>query len=236
MARTTKAYGLSNPLQDVFPVPIQSQRSPTTSDVGYQPGQVWINLLGGSIWMLVSVQGGLADWESVSTISGVIPPSQGGTGVTTIPSNSQLLIGNSATGAYTVGNITSSGSIVFTPGSGTLAVDSAYAWQATPLPFTMAANASYIINPAGAIAVTMPSIASSTIGSEINLLFPQGFVNPVTVQLNAQQIINGVAGSSTVGGTMTSTQPHSSVTLVCTGGVAPQNWDMTNIVGIFTLA
>ena len=54
------AYGLQNPLQNVFPVPIQSQRAPTFSDVGYPIGQVWVDLPVAGAYMLMQVSGGLA--------------------------------------------------------------------------------------------------------------------------------------------------------------------------------
>ena len=59
------AYGLQNPLQNVFPVPIQSQRAPTFSDVGYPIGQVWVDLPVAGAYMLMQVSGGLATWTPI---------------------------------------------------------------------------------------------------------------------------------------------------------------------------
>jgi hypothetical protein len=39
--RIQKAYGVGGPLINVFPIPILSQRAPTSSDVNYPQGQVW---------------------------------------------------------------------------------------------------------------------------------------------------------------------------------------------------
>ena len=54
----------------------------------------------------------------------VLFPYQGGTGVGTVPSSGQLLIGNSS-GAYTVNSLTAGSNITLTPGSGTLSIAAA---------------------------------------------------------------------------------------------------------------
>ena len=43
MAKRTKSYGLNNPLQAVFPVPVISQREPNGNDTNYEIGQTWID-------------------------------------------------------------------------------------------------------------------------------------------------------------------------------------------------
>jgi len=58
-----KSYGLSNPLQDIFPEPVVAQRSPTTSDLGYRIGQTWVNQSTGQIYGLSSVSAGSATWS-----------------------------------------------------------------------------------------------------------------------------------------------------------------------------
>ena len=53
-------YGLTSPLLDVLPWPIQAQRSPLGSDLNYPVGQMWINnKVGdadfGKVWMMVAI-------------------------------------------------------------------------------------------------------------------------------------------------------------------------------------
>jgi hypothetical protein len=64
--RFNKGYGISNPLQDVFPSPIVATRDPTTSDTNYQLGQVWVNSSDDQSWTLTSVSSGSANWALAS--------------------------------------------------------------------------------------------------------------------------------------------------------------------------
>lgn len=59
-------YGITNPLQSVFPSPIKAKRAPNPSDIGYQLGQVWIYVTNGSVYMLLSVIENIANWVSFS--------------------------------------------------------------------------------------------------------------------------------------------------------------------------
>jgi len=58
-------YGLPQPVQNVFPVPIIGRRSPAASDTGYVLGQIWVNKLAGTVFTLSSNSGGVATWLSV---------------------------------------------------------------------------------------------------------------------------------------------------------------------------
>ena len=60
--KRTKSYGINNPLQDVFPIPVKAQRAPTTSDLGYEIGQIWVNQAANQIYGLAKVQAGSATW------------------------------------------------------------------------------------------------------------------------------------------------------------------------------
>lgn len=63
MARINKAAGLENPLQSVFPQPVISSRTPTTSDKKYPLGQTWVNKSSDQAWTLTSVSSGSATWS-----------------------------------------------------------------------------------------------------------------------------------------------------------------------------
>jgi hypothetical protein len=48
------------------PAPIISKRNPTTSDTGYNLGQVWVNKSSGTLFQLASVSAGSATWVNVA--------------------------------------------------------------------------------------------------------------------------------------------------------------------------
>jgi len=107
MAKRTSAYGLNNPLQDVFPVPVIAQRAPTANDINYELGQTWVNRLNNQIYGLANVAAGAATWSilgpgssDVDTISGdsggPLSPAggnialAGGTNLTTVGAGSTI--------------------------------------------------------------------------------------------------------------------------------------------------
>ncbi len=83
-------YGLNNALQKVFPSPIIANRAPTANDTGYPLGQVWINKLAGTSYILAQIGAGAAAWG--------IATGGGGGGVASITGNS----GGALTGAITI--------------------------------------------------------------------------------------------------------------------------------------
>lgn len=83
MRRT--GYGLTNPLQDLYPLPIIAQRAPLATDINYPIGQVWIRTTTNQAWICTSVAAGAATWAlsspgatDVDTLTGdaggAIPP------------------------------------------------------------------------------------------------------------------------------------------------------------------
>jgi hypothetical protein len=56
----------------------------------------------------------------VGDISGVLPVANGGTNLSTVPTNGQLLIGNGT--GYTVASLTAGSNITITPGAGTISI------------------------------------------------------------------------------------------------------------------
>ena len=70
----------------------------------------------------------------VGDISGTLPIAKGGTNLTTVPSNGQLLIGNGT--GYTVAGLTAGSGITITPGAGTIAIASTAATAFNYVTFT----------------------------------------------------------------------------------------------------
>jgi len=65
-------YGLNNPLQIQSPFPIDASRAPSTTDVGYIIGQLWVDRTTRQAYILTDVAGGAANWglvdaESIAT-------------------------------------------------------------------------------------------------------------------------------------------------------------------------
>jgi hypothetical protein len=67
---TPSAYGINNPLQQVFNPPIKSQRNPKTSDK-YQIGQMWVNVPADDIFILTSIVANSATWTNIAGGTGV---------------------------------------------------------------------------------------------------------------------------------------------------------------------
>jgi hypothetical protein len=70
----------------------------------------------------------------VADISGTLPIAKGGTNLTTVPSNGQLLIGNGT--GYTVAGLTAGSGITITPGAGTISIASTAATAFNYVTFT----------------------------------------------------------------------------------------------------
>lgn len=107
MAFNTRTYGITGNFINVFPQPIVSTRAPTTSDKGYEIGQVWVRTDTDQAYTLTSVASGSANWalsspgsSDVDTLTGdsggAISPSAGdivlagGTNITTAGTGSQI--------------------------------------------------------------------------------------------------------------------------------------------------
>lgn len=67
--RKNVAYGLNNPLQDLAPQPIVSQRAPTANDFA-EIGTTWVDVPNQSVYVLAAIVGNAAVWTT-SPASGV---------------------------------------------------------------------------------------------------------------------------------------------------------------------
>jgi hypothetical protein len=139
MAKKTRAYGVGKPLRDIFPVPIIAGRAPTTSDTGYEVGQVWVRSSTNQIWMLASVSSGSATWSltgpgasDVDTLTGdsggAISPAAGnitlagGTNITSVGAGNTITYNLDAAitlaTSITAPLYTSAAAMVITPAAG----------------------------------------------------------------------------------------------------------------------
>jgi len=119
MAKRTSAYGLNNPLQDVFPAPVISNRAPKSTDTNYEIGQQWVYTTTGQVYSLGSVVAGASSWtvlgpgsSDVDTITGdtggPLSPSGGnisilgGSGITVAGAGSTLTINRDAESGFPI--------------------------------------------------------------------------------------------------------------------------------------
>ena len=92
MAKRTKSYGLNNPLQDVFPVPVRAQRAPTGNDTRYEVGQLWIDIPNEAAYILTNVASGSASWGLASIGAGDLETLTGDTGGVITPTSGNINI------------------------------------------------------------------------------------------------------------------------------------------------
>lgn len=64
-------YGTPSPLTDVFPSPVVAKRDPTDFDIGFEIGQMWVNVTTGASFILSQIMNGEANWLGISNASEV---------------------------------------------------------------------------------------------------------------------------------------------------------------------
>lgn len=75
LSSTNNLYSFPQPYTRVFPAPIIAQRAPTTSDISFPSGQMWVDQAGNQIYFLIEVVSGVASWEiAAGTSSHPITP------------------------------------------------------------------------------------------------------------------------------------------------------------------
>ena len=111
------AYGLSQPLINVFPAPIISKRTPTTADKA-QIGTVWIVPASNAAYILVSIVANSATWNLLES---------GGSGgsFSTLTSTGATTLATTGASVNTFGNTTGATSVTISAGTGGLFLDGA---------------------------------------------------------------------------------------------------------------
>lgn len=96
MPQADSAYSTPGGTSPMFPAPIKALRSPLTSDIGYNVGQMWVNTSSNQCWIMTSANAGSAVWalsspgaSDVDTINSLSPVAgdiliDGGTNITDI--------------------------------------------------------------------------------------------------------------------------------------------------------
>lgn len=101
---TNNLYGFPQPLTRVFPAPIIAQRAPTTSDISYPIGQLWVDEAGDDYYGLVDVTAGVATWNVLASQPGNIDTLTGDSGGAITPSGGNINLLGTANQITTTGS------------------------------------------------------------------------------------------------------------------------------------
>jgi len=170
----------------------------------------------------------------VVNLAQALPVASGGTGVTSTPTNGQLLIGNGT--GYTAATITAGSNITVTNGAGSITIDSTggggggLTWSSITANQSAVTNEGYFVT-SNAVQVTLPAV--SAVGDQFAVSLDGGTSWSVQ-QLAGQQIFVGnQSTTSGTGGSLTSAAQGDIITLVCRQ--ANTQWRVTSIIGNITV-
>lgn len=137
------------------------------------------------------------------TLSGVLPIAQGGTGLSSTPTNGQLLIGNGT--GFTLATLTGGSGVTVTNNAGSISLSAAglpAVVVTSSTSISAAANNHYVLTSATAATVTLP--ASPTLSDTIYVTVGNGLTTNVIAR-NGKNI-QGLAEDMTLNSTYASAQ------------------------------
>lgn len=225
--RINTAYGISNPLVNVFAQPIRARRAPTVNDK-LDIGTLWIDQVGNQAYTLTSVTNNLANWSTLTIMGvGVFNAVEATNGDITAD------LGNIVA---TAGNISSGGTI--TSGNALTVVAgglSVLAGDANVIAGNIVAATGNIVATAGDISTTAGNINSAgtvTAGSTItsagtitatvgNIVASTGDITATLGNITAGATISAGTGFHTTAGGVTAVAGDITATngdIVATGG------------------
>jgi trimeric autotransporter adhesin len=159
--------------------------------------------------------------DLATSVTGTLPPSNGGTGTTGTPSNGQLLIGNGTT--YSTASLTQGTGISVTNGSGSITLANTGVTSITGTASQVTASAS-----TGGVTLSLPAtINVNTSGSAASLsstLAVSSGGSGQTTYTNGQLLIGNTTGNTLTKATLTQgsgisiTNGAGSITIAATGG------------------
>lgn len=170
--------------------------------------------------------------SQVTTLAQPLPVGSGGLGITTVPTNGQIPIGNGTT--YTAATLTAGTNISISNGAGSITINASggLTWQTISANQALVANNGYAcISPGGALSLSLP--ATAAVGTIIEVVLA-GATSWTLTQAAGQQVFMGNT-SNTLGatGTTASTAAGDSVRLLCT--VADTTWYVISSIGNINL-
>ena len=214
---------------------VRALRNPTTSDLKYPVGTLWINTSANSVYFLTSVSAGSATWTEVDNSGGgLLPVANGGTGASTLTAHGVVVgEGTSAvavTAAGTVGQVLVGNGASADPSFANLVTLNVV--DVTGTSQAMAVNTTYIADNAAQVAFTLPATAAQ--GSIIKVI--GNGAGGWTIGQNANQVIksNGLTTTTGTGGSLSSTNRFNTVEIFATVGGASTTWVVAEGNGTYT--
>ena len=102
MPRIGKSQGIEKAFNDVFPIPINAGRAPTSADVKFPIGQIWLDTVNGLSYILAKVAAGAATWNAMAPGASDVDTLSGDSGGNRPPTAGNVIIAGGT-------NITSAG-------------------------------------------------------------------------------------------------------------------------------
>lgn len=159
----------------------------------------------------------------------------GGTGLSTTPTDGQLLIGNTGTNSYSLATLTQGANITITNAAGAITIAAGaggITWsEVTDAAFTIAADNGYICNRGTLVTATLP--ATCALGKTFRLAGKGAGL--WTIAQNAGQTIHHGPYATTVGvgGSLTPLNQYDCIEILCT--VADTTFTVISSTGNFTI-
>lgn len=139
----------------------------------------------------------------------------GGTGLSTTPTDGQLLIGTTATNNYTLATLTEGAGVSITNGSGTItiaATPQTMVWSNKGANFGLVANNAYTVNGASQWTATLP--ATAALGDTFRIL-ARGALGYIIAANTGQTIYFGNQSTTITTGTIASSTMGDCLEIAC---------------------
>jgi hypothetical protein len=202
---------------------VTETRAPTANDyIRFAIGTLWLIPPTNNVYILTSKANNIATWTKLTTLGGVFEfTTDVGGPVYANPSNAVAVVG----GTNVVTNGATPNTIIINGSGGGVT------WSTETTSMPAAIDHGYIVNGAGTVVFTLPAVCPA--GS----VFKFTGINNATgwqVLANAGQTIYFGAVSTSVGGTLTSTETRNSIEIVCV--VANTGFNVLNCQGNISIS
>jgi hypothetical protein len=166
-------------------------------------------------------------------IAGTLPIANGGTALTSTPTNGQLLIGNGT--GYTLANLTAGAGVSISNGSGSITIagtGSGIGWtEVTGTTQAATPDNGYVSNNVSLVSVTLPVTAA--FGTALTIV-GKGAGGWSILQNSGQNVqVGSVSSAAGVGGSVSSTNRYDAIDLICTQ--ANTTWTVLSVQGNLTV-